>query len=74
MGKCDSSPRDAKYLKEDEEGVTVMSSYFEEQRKKEKEGIAFKLIQLGKNTLDEIAECTGLTLRRVHQLAKTAAV
>ena len=64
----------AKYLKEDEEGVTVMSSYFEEQREKEKEGIAFKLIQLGEITLEKIAMCTGLTLRRVRQLAKTAPV
>ena len=56
-----------------------MSSYLEEQRRKlteatrkeEKENFAMKLLKLGKNTLDEIAECTGLTLRRVKALAKT---
>ena len=76
-----------RYLKEEEKGVTVMSSYFEEQRrtfaekvaekveeatrKEEKESFAMKLLKLGKNTLDEIAECPGLTLRRVKALAKT---
>ena len=71
-----------KFLKEDEEGQGSMSSYFEEQRRKAAEAatkkaektFAMKLIQRGKDTLDEIAECTGLTLRQVKALAKAAAV
>ena len=63
-----------------------MSSYFEEQREKaaeaaaeatrkeDKQSFAMKLLQLGKNTLDEIAECTGLTLRQVKALAKAVAM
>ena len=71
-----------KFLKDQEEGQEHMSSYFEEQRRKAAEAatrkaeqtFAMKLIQLGKNTLDEIAECTGLTLRQVEALAKAVAV
>ena len=75
-----------KFLKEEEEGQKKMSSYFEEQRRKvaeaaaeatrkeDKQTFAMKLIQRGKDTLDEIAECTGLTLRQVKALAKAAAV
>ena len=75
-----------KFLKDKEEGKEKMSSYFEEQRrkiaeavaeatqKKDKQTFAMKLIQLGKVTLDEIAECTGLTLRQVKALARAAAV
>ena len=78
------------FLKEKEEGQENMSSYFEEQRKKvaeaaaeaateatrkeDKQNFAMKLIQRGKDTLDEIAECTGLTLRQFKALAKAAAV
>ena len=59
-----------------------MSSYFEEQRrkaveeaeKKAQENIAMKLIRLGEDTFEKIANCTGLTLRRVKALAKAAAV
>ena len=40
--------------------------------KKAQENIALRLIQLGKDTLDDIAECTGLTLRRVKTLARAA--
>ena len=74
-----------KFLKEEEEGQEHMSSYFAEQRRKaaeaateatrkeDKDNFAMKLLQRGKDTLDEIAECTGLTLRQVKALAKTAA-
>ena len=68
-----------KFLKEDEEGVKIVSDYFEERQAKavkeahrqEKEGIALKFLELGKLTLDEIAKCSGLTLKRVEMLAKT---
>ena len=60
-----------------------MSDYFEERQaqavkeaeakaaNKEKESLVLKLLEMGKLTLDEIAVCTGLTLKRVQMLAKT---
>lgn len=39
--------------------------------KEAKEKTVLSLIELGKLTLEEIAKCTGLTLRRVQALAKT---
>ena len=68
-----------KFLKEDEEGVSIVSDYFEERQakaveeaqKREKESLVLKLLEMGKLTLDEIAVCTGLTLKRVQMLAKT---
>ena len=72
-----------KFLKEDEEGVKVVSDYFgrlqekavkeaeERAEKKAKENIAIKFIKLGKLTLEEIANCSGLTLKRVQTLATT---
>ena len=72
-----------RFFKEDEEGEIKMSNYFDERQekavakavekaqKKSSEKTALSLIELGKLTLDEIAKCTGLTLRRVQMLAKT---
>ncbi|MBR2209056.1 MAG: PD-(D/E)XK nuclease family transposase [Synergistaceae bacterium] len=68
-----------KFLKEDEEGVKIVSDYFEELRtkaikqahKKDMENIAIKLLQLGKLTVEEIARCSGLTLKKVQMLATT---
>lgn len=76
-----------KFLKEREEGIVTMSNYFEELQqkavekavekavrnteKKAKENMALKFIELGKLTLEEIATCSGLTLKRVQMLAKT---
>ena len=72
-----------KFLKEDEKGVSIVSNYFEERQaqavkeaeakaaNKEKESLVLKLLEMGKLTLDEIAVCTGLTLKRVQMLAKT---
>ena len=68
-----------RFFKEDEEGVIKVSGYFEEKQakavekaqKKSSEKTALSLIELGKLTLDEIAKCTGLTLRRVQTLART---
>ena len=52
-----------------------MSDYFEERQAKavehEKESIALKFLELGKLTLEEIAKCSGLTVKRVQMLAKT---
>ena len=68
-----------KYLKEDEEGMATVSNYFEERQakavieaeKRAKESTALKFLGLGKLTLEEIASCSGLTLKRVQTLAKT---
>ena len=76
-----------KYLKEDEEGMATVNNYFEELQaqavmeaekkaekraeKKAKESLVLNLIELGKLTLEEIAKCSGLTLKRVQVLAKT---
>ena len=52
-----------------------MSNYFEKQQEKaiekNKEKTALNCIELGKLTLEKIAKCTGLTLRRLQALAKT---
>lgn len=68
-----------KFLKEDEKGVKIVSNYFEElqakavkeAQKKEKETIALKFLKLGKLTFEEIAKCSGLTLKKVQMLANT---
>lgn len=68
-----------KFLKEDEKGVAIVSDYFEERQakavaeatNKEKENLVLKLIKMGKLTLEEIATCSGLTLKRVQMLADT---
>ena len=64
-----------KFLKEDEEGVLIVNDYIEEQQAKavehEKESIALKFLELGKLTIEEIAKCSGLTLKRVQMLART---
>ena len=56
-----------------------VSTYFEEREakaekrgeKKAKESLVLQLIEMGKMTLEEIANCSGLTLKRVQTLAKT---
>ena len=56
-----------KYLKEDEEGMAIVSNYFEERQekavkeaqKREKESLVLNLINMGKLTLDEIAASYG---------------
>ena len=56
-----------------------MSDYFAEReakavkeaQKKEKESLVLNLIRLGKLTLEDIAGCSGLTLKRVQTLATT---
>lgn len=72
-----------KFLKEDDEGVMTVSNYFEElqvkavekaiqeTQQKDKETISVQFIQLDKLTLEEIAKCSGLTLKKVQMLAST---
>ena len=40
-------------------------------QKKEKESMVLNLINLGKLSLEEIAECSGLTLKKIRMLATT---
>ena len=66
-----------KFLKEDEAEMIKISTYFEDREakavekaeKKAKESLALKFLELGKLTLEEIAQCSGLTLERVQTLA-----
>ena len=71
-----------KFLKEDEKGVKIVSDYFEklrekavkeavEKAQKAQERTVLNLINLGKLSLKEIAECSGLTLKKVQMLATT---
>ena len=54
-----------------------VSTYFEEREakavekaeKKKAESFALKCLELGKMTLEDIANCTGLKLKRVQALA-----
>ena len=63
------------HFKETEEGVAYMCRAFEETRMEgELRGridTAKRLIELGKNTLEEIALVTGLTLEKVQELVET---
>lgn len=66
-----------RFLKDEEEGIVTMNTYFAEREKKAveaaQESIAMRLIHLGKNTFEEIAACSGLALGRVQQLAGAVA-
>ncbi|MBR0075549.1 MAG: hypothetical protein IJP96_07335, partial [Synergistaceae bacterium] len=74
-----------KFLKE-EEGEIIVSNYFEEKQEKAvkkavekaekknqeaKENFVLNLISLGKLTFEEIAKCSGLTLKKVQMLANS---
>ena len=68
----------ARYFKEDEKGVTAMSSASEELiekgrekgRKEACEAVATRLLKTGKLSYEEIAEISSLTLKKVMSLAK----
>ena len=64
----------ARYFKEDEKGVMMMSSASEELREegrnKEREAVAERLLKKGKMSYEEIAEISSLTLEKVMTLAK----
>ena len=70
-----------KFLKEDEAEMLTISNYFEEREAKAeqrgeqrgeqraKERLALRCLEAGKMTLQEIADCCELTLKRVQTLA-----
>ncbi|MBE6095648.1 MAG: hypothetical protein E7199_09335 [Schwartzia succinivorans] len=69
----------ARYFKEDEKGVMMMSSASEELREEgreegreeAREEFAVRLLKKGKMSYEEIAEISSLTLEKVMSLAKT---
>lgn len=59
-----------RYYKEETKGVVNMSRLMENRIKEHSYQIAAMLIELGKNTYDDIVACTGLTLEEVEELAE----
>ncbi len=64
----------AKYFKENEKGADIVSDimrdFAEEIRKVSAREIALNLIEKGNNSLEDIADVTGLSLTEVEELAK----
>lgn len=58
----------ARYYKEDKEGISTMCKAMEDMITDEKKQIALRLIETGKLSLDEIAECSDLSLEEVKKL------
>ena len=58
------------YYKKTPEGVSYMCKLMEDMVNEEKIRLAGKLILRGKDTLEEIAELTGLTLEKVEEIAE----
>lgn len=59
----------ARYYKEDKEGISTMCKAMEDMITDEKKEIALRLIETGKLSLDEIANCSDLSLDEVQKLA-----
>ena len=59
-----------RYFKEDPKGVSNMCKLIEDRLVENSKNIAIKLLEKGKLTFDEIAECSGLTLAEVKELAE----
>ena len=59
----------ARYYKEDKEGISTMCKAMEDMITDEKKEIALRLIETGKLSLDEIANCSNLSLEEVQKLA-----
>ena len=63
----------ARYFKEDEKGVTSMSSVVDEIRREEREiaseEFAIRLLEMGKLSLEEIARAASLPLEAIQRLA-----
>lgn len=58
-----------RYFKEDKKGVGEMCKMMEDMLKEETKKVVRNLIQKGKMTLEDIAECVGFTIEEVQQLA-----
>lgn len=67
----------ARYLKDTEEGRAKMGSEIERIRDAALEDgkveIAMNLLSMGKNTIEEIAEATGLSVEEIRNLASCKA-
>lgn len=62
-----------RYLKETPEGVEIVCQLMEERIYRKEIEFAKKLIAMGVNTLEQIAEASGLTLEKVRELANQKA-
>ena len=66
-----------RYFKEDDEGVRnmcrsieeMLNEYGEEVAEKKTKEFAMRMISLGKNSFEDIANCTNLDIETVRQLA-----
>lgn len=62
----------ARFFKESEEGIAVMCKAMEDMRKQTLEegmrAVALRMLELGKNSLDEISIVSGLSLDEVKKL------
>ncbi len=56
------------FFKETEEGVERMCKVMEDRVNDERIGIAVKLLKLGKNSAEEIADVTGLSVERIKEI------
>ena len=61
----------ARYFKENEKGVTSMSSVVDEIKQEEREEVASRLLKMGKLSLEEIARAASLPLEAIKRLADT---
>ncbi len=57
-----------RFFKEDEEGVAIMCKVMEDMRKENLVNVALCLLEMGKNTLDEIAKACSLSIEEVTAL------
>ena len=57
-----------RFFKETQEGVERMCKVMEDRVNDERIGFAVKLIKRGRDTSEEIAELTGLTVERVKEI------
>lgn len=58
-----------RYYKEDKEGISTMCKAMEDMITDEKKDIALRMLETGKLSLAEIAECSDLSLEEVKKLA-----
>lgn len=59
------------YYKEDKEGIKAMCKAMEDMITDEKKEIAIRMLEKGKMTIEDIAECSDLPIEVVQELAKT---
>ena len=58
------------YYKEDKEGIKAMCKAMEDMITDEKKEIAIRMLEKGKMTIEDIAECSDLPIEVVQELAE----